>query len=254
MTGALQSRLAKGQLEQARVLLIGAGGLGCAAARVLVESGVGSLAILDDDTVDVSNLQRQTLYTDGDVGAPKATTAAKHLAELAAQSGRGCEVVAREIRLDPACALELVAGYDLVLEGSDNFATKFLVADACALTRVPVVQAGAVRWLGWALASVPRRSACLRCVFEGLPPGPQNGCAEAGVVGPVVGAVGALQAALAVRLLAGDQRAAGELWSYAALPGVLRRHVVQLQAHCALCSGQITDTELSRYAPPECAA
>ena len=254
MTGALHSRSANVSLARARVQLIGAGGLGCAAARVLVESGVGSLTILDDDRVDVSNLHRQTLYGEADIGAPKATVAALRLCELAQHSGHTCDVVAREIRLRPEQAVELVAGYDLVVEGSDNFATKFLVADACALSRVPAVQAGAVRWVGWAFASIPQRSACLRCVFEDVPAGPQNGCADAGVIGPGVGAMAALQAALALRLLSGDQRAAGELWSYAALPGTLRRHAVQLQARCALCSGQITDTELSRYAPPECAA
>jgi adenylyltransferase/sulfurtransferase len=236
------------------VLLVGAGGLGCAAARVLVESGIGALTIVDDDVVDLSNLQRQTLYGDADIGASKAVLAAQRLNEHALQHAHSCSVVAREIRLDPGNARELIAGHDLVLEGADNFATKFLVADACALSRVPVVQAGAVRWVGWAMASIPRRSACLRCVFEDVPAGPQNGCAEAGVIGPVVGAVGALQAALALRLIAGDASAAGELWSYAALPGVLRRRAVQLQARCDLCSGRITDTRFSRYAPPECAA
>jgi molybdopterin-synthase adenylyltransferase len=141
-----------------------------------------------------------------------------------------------------------------VLEGADNFATKFLVADACALNRVPLVQAGAVRWVGWALASIPGVSACLRCVFEDMPTGQQDTCAAAGVIGPVVGALGALQAALALRLLRGDVSAAGELWSYAGLAGELRRRPVRRQARCALCSGRINQLELSRYAPPECAA
>jgi molybdopterin-synthase adenylyltransferase len=241
-------------LAAARVLLVGAGGLGCAAARVLIESGIGALTILDDDLVDLSNLQRQTLYRDGDVGAPKATLAAARLRVLAQSTEQASNVVAREIRILPENARNLLNDCDLVLEGADNFATKFLVADACALNRVPLVQAGAVRWVGWALASVPGRSACLRCVFEDMPSGQQDTCADAGVIGPVVGALGALQAALALRLLSGDSSAAGELWSYAALPGSLRRRSVRRQSHCALCSGHITDLELSRYAPPECAA
>lgn len=240
--------------RHARVLLIGAGGLGCAAASVLAQSGLGSLTILDDDRVDASNLHRQTLYVASDVGAPKAPLAAERLRALARASGHALEVVAREIKFLPETAGDLVAGHDLVLEGADNFATKFLAADASALKRVPVVQAGAVRWVGWAIASIPGESACLRCVFEDVPQGPQNTCAEAGVIGPVVGAVGALQAALALRLLRSDRTAAGELWSYAALPGELRRRHVSRQARCALCSGRITDTELSRYEPPECAA
>jgi adenylyltransferase/sulfurtransferase len=142
----------------------------------------------------------------------------------------------------------------VVLEGSDNFATKFLVADACALAGVPLVQAGAVRWVGWALANLPGRSACMRCVFEDIPAGQQDTCAAAGVVGPVVGVLGALQAALALRLLRGDASAAGELWSYAALPGALRRRSIGPQPRCPLCSGRIDDLDLLRYAPPECAA
>ena len=241
------------QLAQARVLLVGAGGLGCAAARVLIESGLGSLTILDDDLVDLSNLHRQTLYRESDVGTSKAALAAERLRALS-PTEQPSTVVAREIRIVPENARNLLNGFDLVLEGADNFATKFLVADACALTGVPLVQAGAVRWVGWALASVPRRSACLRCVFEDVPRGEQDTCADAGVVGPVVGAMGALQAALALRLLSGDATAAGELWNYAALPGALRRRTVPRQARCQLCRGEITDLELSRYAPAECAA
>jgi molybdopterin/thiamine biosynthesis adenylyltransferase len=101
---------------------------------------------------------------------------------------------------------------------------------------------------------VPGQSACLRCVFEDVPRGQQDTCAEAGVVGPVVGVLGAVQAALALRLLAGDNRAAGELWSYEALSGALRVRCINRQTACPLCSGRIQDTELSRYVPPECAA
>ena len=238
---------------RARVLLVGAGGLGCAAARVLIESGVGSLTILDDDRVDLSNLHRQTLYRDTDVGASKALVAAERLRALS-PTEQASNVVAREIRILPENARNLLGGFDLVVEGADNFATKFLVADACALTGVPLVQAGGVRWVGWALASLPGRSACLRCVFEDVPGAQQDTCADAGVVGPVVGAMGALQAALGLRLLRGDASAAGELWSYEALPAALRRRLVRRQARCPLCRGEIGELELSRYSPPEYAA
>ena len=243
-------------LADKRVLVVGAGGLSCPAASVLARSGVGHLTLLDDDRVEESNLQRQTLYSPAEVGQPKAALAAAALIQQAANRGFELAAVAREKRLLPEGAVEAVRGFDLVLEGADNFATKFLVADACALARVPVVQAGAVRWVGWALASLPGRSACLRCVFEDVPrqDAAQDTCAESGVVGPVVGVLGALQAALALRLLLGDERAAGELWSYAALPGALRRRHVARQASCALCAGAILDTDLSRYAPKECAA
>jgi adenylyltransferase/sulfurtransferase len=153
----------------------------------------------------------------------------------------------------PDGARALVAGHDLVVEGADNFATKFLACDAAQLARVPVVQAGAVRWSGWALATVPGRSACLRCVFEDIPRDRVETCAEAGVIGPVVGVLGALQAALAVRLSAGDPDAAGELWSYRGLEGALRASRVAPRAGCPACAGEIRELTVERYAPPSCA-
>jgi len=245
---------AESALASKRVLVIGAGGLGCPAASVLARSGVGHVTLVDDDVVDVSNLQRQALYGPADLGLSKAPRAAQALIREAARCDLVLDAVARESRVLPDGAVDAVRGFDLVLEGADNFATKFLVADACTLAGVPVVQAGAVRWVGWALATLPGDSACLRCVFEDIPSGVQDTCAEAGVVGPVVGVLGALQAALALRLLLGDSRAAGELWSYTALAGSLRRRPVARQSRCPLCSGSIGDTDLSRYAPPGCAA
>jgi adenylyltransferase/sulfurtransferase len=250
----MAAELAVGPLSGMRTLLVGAGGLGCPAGRVLARSGVGAIDVADDDVVDLSNLHRQTLYRAGDGGRPKAKVAAARLVEEAAAVGLRATAVARELRVLPEQAREVVAGYDAVLEGADNFATKFLVADACALTGTPVVQAGAVRWVGWTLASLPGQSACLRCVFEDVPRGEQDTCAEAGVVGPVVGVVGALQAALALRLLLGDSSAAGVLWSYDALSGALRRRPIARRPNCPLCTGRITDTDISRYVPPECAA
>jgi len=241
-------------IDSARVLLVGAGGLGSPAARVLARAGVGEITVLDDDVVDVSNLQRQTLYADADLGRPKAAVAAAALRAEARTHQNSTRIVAREMRLLPDEALEAVKAHDLVVEGADNFATKFMVADACAISSVPVVQAGAVRWGGWALGSVPGRSACLRCVFEDIPRGRPDTCASAGVVGPVVGVLGALQAAIALRLLAGDVAASGELWSYRALPGSLRRVSVPASTTCPLCAGEIRDMDVERYLPPECAA
>jgi molybdopterin-synthase adenylyltransferase len=241
-------------LSGKRVLLVGAGGLGCPAGRILARSGVGQIDIADDDLVDDTNLHRQTLYFAGDVGQCKARVAASRLIQEGRRAGQGVGTVAREIRVLPQGAREIVAGYDLVLEGADNFATKFLVADACALTQTPVVQAGAVRWVGWTLGALAGQSACLRCVFEDVPHGQQDTCAEAGVLGPAVGVVGALQAAIALRLLCGDNSAAGELWSYDALAGTIRRRRISRQPHCPLCGGCVTDTDISRYVPPECAA
>ena len=241
-------------VTKARVLLVGAGGLGSPAARVLAESGVGAITVLDDDTVDESNLHRQTLFDDADVGAPKVDVAVARIADIARAAGHTTEVRGHGTRLLPDNAPGWIGDHDLVVEGADNFATKFLTADAAALAGVPAVQAGAVRWNGWAFAGVPGRSACLRCVFEDIPRDRVETCAEAGVIGPVVGVLGALEAALALRLLSGDSRAAGELWSYRGLAGGLRATRVRKRRGCPLCEGEITDLRIERYRAPSCAA
>jgi len=240
-------------LREQRVLIVGAGGLGCPAARVLARSGVARFTVVDDDVVVSSNLHRQTLYRESDTGASKAQVAAERI-KLEARDGIKCETVAREIRINPGTAADVIAGHDLVVEGADNFASKFLVADACALAGVPIVQGGAVRWVGWAMGSVPGRTACLRCVFEDVPTGRADTCAAAGIVGPVAGVIGALQAAIALRLLQGDESAAAVLFGYDGLAGSLRSRLIARQSRCPLCSGQIRDTDLSRYVRPEHAA
>lgn len=240
--------------QQSSVLLVGAGGLGSPAALALVRSGLRSITIVDDDAVDASNLHRQTLYTDADVGERKGEVAARRLAAEARKCGRDLDVEVIEGRFLPDNAIALLQRHDLVLEGADNFATKFLVADAAALARVPSVQAGAVRWNGWALASIPGETACLRCVFEDIPRDRVETCAEAGVVGPVVGVLGAVSAGLAARLLEGDRAHAGVLYGYRGLEGSLRKSHVRKRADCPLCEGRIDDVRLERYVGPDCAA
>lgn len=241
-------------LRSARVLMVGAGGLGCPAAIILAKSGVGRIDIADDDNVDVSNVQRQTLFGLDDASKPKAALASERLIALAEREGHALQSAAFETRVLPDNAVAMIAGYDLVIEGADNFASKFLVADACRIAGVSVVQAGAVRWSGWALGVDHAEGPCLRCVFEDVPRGTQDTCAAAGVVGPVVGAVAALQAAIAVRMLLKDTRAAGQLVRYTALDGRIRQSAIARQAHCPLCAGQITDTRIERYVPADCAA
>jgi adenylyltransferase/sulfurtransferase len=133
----------------------------------------------------------------------------------------------------------------MVIEGADNLATKFLVADAAHIAEVPAIQAGAVRWAGWAFCALPG-SACMRCLFEDIPRDGIETCAEAGVVGPVVGVLGALQAAFAFRLLEGE-RPEGELWHYDALRGALRKTFVRRRPDCPLCNGEIQDLRVERY-------
>lgn len=229
------------------VLVVGAGGLGCPALSVLAKSGVTRFTLVDDDTVDVSNLQRQSLFDDRDVGRAKVEAAAARVRALSPFPER-VRVEAVHDRFVPDNALELARGHALILDGSDNFASKFLVADAGHLSALPVVQAGAVRFGGWALGVAgDGRGPCVRCVFEDVPRDLAESCAALGVLGPVVGVIGALQAALAIALLQHGPEAAGTLFSYDALPGKLRRRKLARRADCALCSGQIRSLDAERY-------
>jgi len=224
-----------------RVLVVGAGGLGSPVLRLLAASGVDHITVIDDDVVDESNLHRQTLYASSDVGRSKIEQTARVLRELSPD----LSVRTIEARFVPGAAMDLLSGHTLVVEGADNLATKFLVADAAHLAGVPAVQAGAVRWAGWAFCALPG-SACLRCLFEDIPRGQVETCAEAGVVGPVVGVLGGLEAALVFRLLQGE-RPGGELWHYDALKGTLRKTFVRRRNDCPLCAGEIKDLRIERY-------
>lgn len=250
--------------------MVGAGGLGAAAGLVLARSGVGHITVLDDDRVDVSNLHRQLLFDGAAVGHHKAPLAATRLQDEAKAHGHTTTTACVIERALPDTVCDLLTGHDLVIEGADNYATKFMTADAARLLGLPVVHAGAVRWVGWAKATAGKTGRtgktvktgttsdapgpCLRCIFEDIPRGQPDTCASAGVVGPVVGVLGAIQAALALRLLGGEPGAAHELWNYRALAGTLRRRSIGANPNCPLCAGEIASMDPERYAPPDCAA
>ena len=237
--------------REARVLLVGVGGLGCPAAMALVRAGVTRLGLCDDDAVERTNLHRQILFGEGDVGASKVDAAARALRAIEP----AVDLRLHRTRLLPDDAVALVREYDLVLEGSDNFATKFLAADACALARVPVVHASAVRWVGTALVVGARGRPCYRCLFEDvLPPADAPSCAEAGVMGPVVGVVAAAQVDRALALLDGRD-VAGELVTFDGRSGALRRRRVPPRHDCPLCGDapRIGRIEAERYSCPACA-
>ena len=233
-------------LGDARVLLVGLGGLGCPVALGLVRAGVGLLRIADDDQVDLSNLHRQILYQESDVGADKLAAGVRALRELVPGSPTRIEPVSHRILPDNAQAL--VREVDLVVEGADNFATKFLVADACRLEARPVVQGAAVRWVTTAMCAGPNGRPCYRCLFEDIPRGREApNCAEAGVMGPVVGFGAALMVELALEALQG--KGFGTVASYDGLSDRLRSIAVTARADCSLCGEhpQIIDTQWSRY-------
>lgn len=237
-----------------RVLLIGAGGLGCAVGLALARSGVPlSITFVDPDHVERSNLHRQVLFDERDVGHAKAERAAAKVRSL---SGGVVEARAIVGRFDALGGPELARAHDVVVEGTDQHGAKFLTADACMLARTPVVQAGVVRFAGWAMATVPLESACLRCVFEDVPSGADlETCDGAGVLGPVVGVLGALEASLAIQLLEGRREAAGVLHRVDVLSGSARASRVRARAGCPLCGDRASISALdeSRYAAPACA-
>ncbi len=228
-------------------LVVGVGGLGCPAAWVLVRAGVGRVILVDDDDVEISNLHRQILFEDQDVGKPKLTAAARVLKQHAQPFQSIVEVSSRFL---PDNALSLLEGVDVVVEGSDNFATKFLTADAAHLAKVPVVHGAAIRFQGtvWAVAAEGRP--CYRCLFEDVPEAQAGlNCSQAGVMGPMVGVVGALLADSALRILAGDSAVFGEVATFDGKRDLLRRVKVPANQQCPLCGPfqSIGDVRESRY-------
>jgi molybdopterin/thiamine biosynthesis adenylyltransferase len=226
--------------RDAGALLVGMGGLGCPAAIALARAGVGTLGLCDDDAVELTNLHRQILFSEDDVGKHKVAAAGAALARRFA----GLTIRGTPMRLLPENAVQIVSKYDVVLEGSDNFATKFLAADACAIARVPIVHAAAVRWHGTAFAVGREGRPCYRCIFEDLLAGDAPNCAEAGVVGPMAGVVGAIQADLALSILDGEG-VFGTLVTFDGKIDTFRRRTIAPRAGCPLC-GERSIQKISR--------
>ena len=232
------------------VLVIGAGGLGSSVLPLLARAGV-PLVLLDDDVVSLSNLQRQLLFRTEDIGRPKVEAAAARLRELAP----GVQVAPRRERLTTENALALVSGARLVVDGSDNFATRFLANDACVLSGTPLVHGGILRFTGQVLSVLPGATACYRCLFEAPPPeGSVPSCAEAGVLGALCGMVGSWMAEAALRILAGEAPRPG-LLVYDALDGRVRRVGLGRDPGCAVCGDApaIARLDPAHYLAPSCA-
>jgi molybdopterin/thiamine biosynthesis adenylyltransferase len=218
-------------LERSSALVIGVGGLGAPAAAALARAGVGRLRLVDPDVVETSNLPRQPLYDDGDVGAPKVTAAARRLQALHA----GVRVEPVRERFDGDLAL--LRDVDVVIDGTDTVATKFVVNDATVAAGVPLVHAGAIGFRAQLLTVLPGESACYRCVFEEPPPADEvASCQEAGVLGPTVVLAGTLQAAEAVRLLRGERaQFANRLLTIDTKAGTWRSVPVGRHSACVTC-------------------
>ncbi len=225
-------------LSQKSALLIGAGGLGSPAAMYLATAGVGRLGIVDNDVVDRSNLQRQILHKDYLVGVPKVDSARRALQRLKPD----LQIDTHKIYLNSSNVREIIRPYDVVVEGSDNFPTKFLVNDACVLEKKPFVIAGILRFHGQLMSVNPGACACYRCLFDAPPPpGEVPSCAEAGVLGVVAGLIGTLQAMEAVKILAGiGEPLYGRLLTWDALPGRFREIQIPRNPACAVCGDRPT--------------
>ncbi|MFP5203964.1 MAG: molybdopterin-synthase adenylyltransferase MoeB [Acidobacteriota bacterium] len=238
------------RLKAARVLCVGAGGLGSPLALYLAAAGVGTLGLVDFDVVDASNLQRQILHSTRDVGRKKLDSAAEKLTAL----NPALQVVKHEVMLSSANALEIFAGYDIVADGTDNFPTRYLVNDACVLTGKPNAYGSIFRFEGQASVFATREGPCYRCLYpEPPPPGMVPSCAEGGVLGILPGLVGVIQATEVIKLiLGGDDGPLGEsligrLLLVDALAMRFRELKLRKNPDCPVCGLHPTVTQLVDY-------
>lgn len=236
------------KLLQSRVLVVGAGGLGAPMLLYLAAGGVGTLGIVDHDRLDLSNLQRQVIHRTDRIGAPKVDSAAEAIAAL----NPDVRIVRHHGRIDAGNAMELIAGYDLVADGTDNFATRFLLNDACYFARRTLVSAALLRFDGQLSTFKPHAGPehpCYRCIFrEPPPPGLIPSCSEAGILGAVAGTMGALQATEVLKELLGiGESLSGHLLIYDALGATFRKIRIRRDADCPLCGARPTISDLSLH-------
>lgn len=218
------------RLKNAKVLLIGTGGLGAPVAMYLAAAGVGKLGLVDFDTVDVSNLQRQVIHGTKDVGKKKVDSAEETMKDI----NPFIEIVKYEVPLTSANALDIIKGYDIVADGTDNFPTRFLVNDACVLLGIPNVYASIFRFEGQATVFCKDDGPCYRCLYpEPPPPGLVPSCAEGGVLGILPGVVGLIQATEVIKLILGEgQPLQGRLMLYDALAMKFRELKIRRNPEC----------------------
>ena len=224
----------QGRLKNARVLIIGAGGLGSPAALYLAAMGVGTIGIVDYDTIALSNLHRQILYDANDVGESKTETSTERLRH----SNPQIEIAPYDLRLTTENALDVLAGFDLVLDGSDNFATRYLVNDACLIHGIPLVSASILRFEGQLSVFGLDGAPCYRCVYPEAPGlGEAPSCSDAGVIGVLPGVMGTLMAMEAIKIIARiGEPLAGKMLLYNALDTSFRILQVARDPSCSICS------------------
>jgi molybdopterin/thiamine biosynthesis adenylyltransferase/rhodanese-related sulfurtransferase len=233
------------RLKNAKVLVVGAGGLGSPALLYLAAAGVGTLGIVDFDVVDESNLQRQIIHGVSDIGKPKAESARDSIQEI----NPYVEVILHEERLDSDNALDIFRPYDLIVDGTDNFATRYLVNDACVLLNKPYVWGSIYRFDGQASVFWAEYGPCYRCLYpEPPPPGMVPSCAEGGVLGVLCASIGSIQVTEAIKVITGiGDPLVGRLMIYDALEMSYRSVKVRKDPECPVCGKNPTITELIDY-------
>ncbi len=230
------------KLGESKVLIIGAGGLGAPVALYLAAAGVGTVGIVDADSVDLSNLQRQVIHFTRDVNVPKVDSAAEKMKAI------NPDITVKKyhefIRADNIRGI--ITGYDFVIDGTDNFPTKFLINDACFMEKIPFSHGGILRFVGQTMTVMPDESACYRCVF--IKPPPKNmvpTCSEAGVLGAIAGMLGTIQAAEALKFITGaGQILANAVLTFDSLTMDFRKVSIKRNKDCPICGEHPTITEL----------
>lgn len=234
------------KLSRARVAIVGVGGLGCPAALYLAAAGVGTLGLIDDDIVDLSNIQRQVLFTEEDLGQPKVATAARRLTEINSH----LEINEHPLRLTAANARSILGDFDIIIDGNDNFPTRYAVNDACVLLGKPNVYGSVLQFEGRASLFVPGEGPCYRCLHaEPPPPGTVPSCADAGVLGVLPGVIGSIQAAEAIKWICRTGTSlAGRLLVLDMLAMTFEEYLVDRDPECAVCGDHPTISEPVAYA------
>ncbi|MHC4130878.1 MAG: HesA/MoeB/ThiF family protein [Planctomycetota bacterium] len=230
------------KLLSSRVLIIGAGGLGSSSALYLAAAGIGTIGIVDSDKVELTNLQRQIIYNTGDVGEKKVVSAEKRIKAL----NPGVNVNVYNLRLEAENVRPVIRDYDFVIDGTDNFPSKFLINDACYFEKTPFCHAGVLTFYGQMLTVIPGQTTCYRCIFREPPPANAvPSCSQAGILGVLPGVIGSLQATEAIKYLLGlGDLLTDTLLNYNALTMKFRKTELKHNPKCPLCGEKPEITEL----------